>query len=501
MSARLSLRTVLVAAAWLGLTLPIGHTAQQPWNIFADATLGTSAANAATLPPADTAPPHPELSAIPPALNATSPRNTVPPHNGTLATNATSLKDTVSPRNATLAANATSPDGAQGTPGQTAPSANATITPEIPAQVTTPADAPRPANAARSMNGTAPAGQPPASNATVRHELDPAWLPLFARLEADGFSREKMEALFARLGPGSYSPAFMGAKVAELRGVYGLGIRPLPYEIDLTPEGYVQPLPDTTAQQCRAFLTAHTEDLAAIRKQYGVPPDIIMGILLVETGLGMNLGQTSALRALGSMASTTTPALLGSNGNAAQARKVPPAVLAGILKSKSEWAYTELKALIRYGERYGYPSAGLPGSVYGAIGLCQFMPSNIDLFGVDGDQDGKIDLFSVPDALHSVAHYLESSGWRGAQTPERKIAVIRQYNDDDVYAHMVLAVANQVARVAGGKVKDGVNLLGAAYPMSGRYIDPSLRRFRGRVPVAARVKSLGDYSSILNGGE
>ena len=473
--------------SWAGLAAFTGHPAQAT---SLAATSGVNATSQPRLSPATSTIPSQE----PATKNATAASNTTPASNRTepaaspegSARNATISTD----QNATVAAASLSPEGiatnaTEGTASNaTVGVATGAVPPQLPA-----------------TNNTSRAAFPLAGNATGQYTLDPAWLPLIGRLEADGFPREKMEPLFASLGEGSYSPAFMGAKVAELRGVYGIGIRPLPYEMELRPEGYVQPLQDSTAQQCRAFLAAHAKPLDAIRKQYGVSSDIIMGILLVETGIGMNLGQTSALRALGSMAATTTPAMLGSKGNAAQTKRVPASILAGILKNKSDWAYAELKALIRYGERYGYACAGLPGSVYGAIGLCQFMPSNIELFGVDGDEDGKIDLFSVADALHSVARYLESSGWRGAQTPEKKIAVIRQYNDDGVYAQMVLAVANQVARATAGKIKDGVNLLGAAYPMAGRYIDPSIRRFRGRVPAAARVKSLGDYSSILQGGE
>ena len=490
------LRACLMATAWLGLfgclswaglAAFTGHPAQA--NSLA-APSNTNATSQPRLSPATSAIPSqaPAASNPTPVSNDTATnKSTVPAappegstSNATISTaqNATTAAASLSP--AGTASNATEGTASNATVG----AATGTVPPQLPA-----------------TNNTSQTAFPLVGNATGQYTLDPAWLPLIGRLEADGFPREKMEPLFTSLGEGSYSPAFMGAKVAELRGVYGVGIRPLPYEMELTPEGYVQPLQDSTALQCRAFLAAHAKSLDAIRKQYGVSSDIIMGVLLVETGVGMNLGQTSALRALGSMAATTTPAMLSSKGNAAQAKRVPASILAGILKNKSDWAYAELKALIRYGERYGYACAGLPGSVYGAIGLCQFMPSNIELFGVDGDEDGKIDLFSVADALHSVARYLENSGWRGAQTPEKKIAVIRQYNDDGVYAQMVLAVANQVARATAGKIKDGVNLLGAAYPMAGRYIDPSIRRFRGRVPAAARVKSLGDYSSILQGGE
>ena len=64
----------------------------------------------------------------------------------------------------------------------------------------------------------------PAAGPLPSASLDPAWDALLERLEAEGFARGKMEELFARLGPSSYSPAFMAAKIAELYGVSGIGI-------------------------------------------------------------------------------------------------------------------------------------------------------------------------------------------------------------------------------------------------------------------------------------
>jgi membrane-bound lytic murein transglycosylase B len=87
---------------------------------------------------------------------------------------------------------------------------------------------------------------------------------------------------------------------------------------------------------------------------------------------------------------------------------------------------------------------GIRGSIYGAIGLCQFMPSNVFAYGVDADQDGRIDPFTKADALHSIANYLRGHGWRPGLNREGQHSVIFDYNHSTVYANTVLAVAEKL---------------------------------------------------------
>ena len=61
-----------------------------------------------------------------------------------------------------------------------------------------------------------------------------------------------------------------------------------------------------------------------------------------------------------------------------------------------------MKYLLKYSRATGVDPLTVPGSIYGAIGLCQFMPSNVSLYGIDGDGSGSIDLFTTPDALDSI---------------------------------------------------------------------------------------------------
>lgn len=327
-------------------------------------------------------------------------------------------------------------------------------------------------------------------------ELDPAWLPLIERLERDGFDAPPLRRAFARLGHASYTPAFMSLKIGELYGVYGIGIRRTALTTPSSPPGYSPPVKDATLGSALGFMKRHADTLAVITKRYGVEAETIMGILLMETALGLTLGADPALRSLGSMAATNDIERLGSRGNQGQASRVRRPALAATLTNKSEWAYKELKALLRYAEAVNAQVWTIPGSHYGAIGLCQFMPSNIELFGADGDGDGAIDPFSVPDALYSVAFYLEANGWRAAKSDRDKHAVVMTYNQDSFYASGVLATSKRIVLAQKGKVSLNAPAVVGGIRVASARLDPSLRRLK-TPPPKARVKSLGSYQEIM----
>jgi membrane-bound lytic murein transglycosylase B len=115
-----------------------------------------------------------------------------------------------------------------------------------------------------------------------------------------------------------------------------------------------------------------------------------------------------------------------------------------ICRQKADWAYAEFKALILYAHRGGFDPLALRSSIYGAIGLCQFLPSNILSYGVDADKDGRINLFTKADALYSIANYLREHGWKCTMDKSSQREVILRYNKSFVYANTVLAVAQKL---------------------------------------------------------
>jgi membrane-bound lytic murein transglycosylase B len=271
------------------------------------------------------------------------------------------------------------------------------------------------------------------------------WFPLLERLKADGLGGEDLLRIFAGLGD-TYSPKPMGAKVSELFTYKYL--RPARRPVPGAGAGRVYPgfvTPENLAL-CRAFLDANERAFTLAEERYSVPREIIVALILVETKLGAYLGRENAFWSLACMAAADIPERIGEVLGAlpdVDAKRL--AWVRATLKERSAWAYRELKALIRHSREYGLDPLAMPGSVYGAIGLCQFMPSNLKPYGVDGDQDGTINVFDPADAIPSVGNYLRGHGWKPGLSREGRHAVIKRDNNSIVYANTILAVAEALA--------------------------------------------------------
>lgn len=273
----------------------------------------------------------------------------------------------------------------------------------------------------------------------------PRWEALIARLAADGLERERMEQLFSELNL-PWSPVFTALKLQELYGPR-LGararVRAEPESRPLPPDGYLPPAASGYGG-AQSLLREQAALLAQVHARYGVPPSLIAAVLLLESDMGHELGNRPAFYALACMAATRTldDALAGLENCAV--RPASAREMEKVVREKSAWAYQELRALIRYGEAGGVDIVRLPGSVYGAVGLCQFMPGNIEAYGVDSTGKGVVDLFSLPDAAHSVGKFLREHGF-GKTLPIRKqLEVLRRYNQSDSYTRLALGVSLQL---------------------------------------------------------
>jgi membrane-bound lytic murein transglycosylase B len=103
-----------------------------------------------------------------------------------------------------------------------------------------------------------------------------------------------------------------------------------------------------------------------------------------------------------------------SYGAASLAYRAPEAVATHAFANAARRDYfeDELFALLR-AYRSGQPVGAWPSSADGGLGQPQFMPSNLELYGVDFDNDGSVDIWnSVPDTLASIARYLQAKGWK-----------------------------------------------------------------------------------------
>jgi membrane-bound lytic murein transglycosylase B len=130
----------------------------------------------------------------------------------------------------------------------------------------------------------------------------------------------------------------------------------------------------------------HETDLRRAETEYGVPAEVILGILGVETAFGRNTGSFRVIDAL--------------------------ATIAFDGPRRQEYFREELKELLLLAREIGLDPLAIKGSYAGAMGLPQFMPSSYRRHAVDFDGDGTIDLAGSPaDAIGSVAKYLKAYGW------------------------------------------------------------------------------------------
>ncbi|WP_240467043.1 lytic murein transglycosylase B [Comamonas sp. lk] len=142
------------------------------------------------------------------------------------------------------------------------------------------------------------------------------------------------------------------------------------------------------------FWQANRRALERAEQQFGVPAEIIAGIIGVETIYGQNMGSFRVMDAL-----TTLTLDFPQSHPRAQAR--------------TDYFRGELEQVLVTAHRTGTDPFSLRGSYAGAMGLGQFMPTSWDKYAVDFDGDGRIDLFnSATDAIGSVANYFVGHGWK-----------------------------------------------------------------------------------------
>lgn len=157
---------------------------------------------------------------------------------------------------------------------------------------------------------------------------------------------------------------------------------------------------DRRIRDGRAFLAAHRAQLQKAETDTGVPAELIVAIIGVETGYGGNTGSYRALDALYTLAFWYPR-----SGDPARAQHED---------DRQAFFRDQLGQLFALAKEQHVPVTSLSGSYAGAMGWAQFMPSSYRSYAQDGDGDGRVDLFggSMPDLFASVAHYFAAYGWR-----------------------------------------------------------------------------------------
>lgn len=149
-------------------------------------------------------------------------------------------------------------------------------------------------------------------------------------------------------------------------------------------------------------LAEHKALLNKLTQQYGVPARYIVAFWGLETNFGTYKGDIKVLNSIATLACD---------------------------KRRSRFFTKELFHLFSLIDSQQVSADQLLGSWAGAVGHMQFMPSNLTTYGIDGDGDGKLNVWeSLPDALSSAAHYLSEIGWNKDEIWGRRVLLPKNFD-------------------------------------------------------------------------
>ncbi|MGQ4878802.1 lytic murein transglycosylase [Billgrantia sp. LNSP4103-1] len=224
------------------------------------------------------------------------------------------------------------------------------------------------------------------------------------------------------------------------RALKDVRYRPRVLELDRSQPEFVRPIwqyldgavSQARVSQGRAKLDEHRDTARRVEQRYEVPGEIIVAIWGIESNYGGNFGDFSTLEAL---------ATLAFDGR------------------RQDFARGELLAALRIIEAGDIAPERMIGSWAGAMGHTQFIPSSFVSFAVDGDGDGRRDIWhSIPDVMASTANYLARAGWQPGQPWGMEVRLPQDFD----YAQTELSTrrsssewaAQGVGRIGGGSLPD-----------------------------------------------
>jgi membrane-bound lytic murein transglycosylase B len=164
-----------------------------------------------------------------------------------------------------------------------------------------------------------------------------------------------------------------------------------------------------------SFWNDHREALARAEKEYGVPAEIIVAIIGVETNYGRNTGSWYVIDALTTLAFDYPP--------------------------RAPFFRSELVNYLILTREQKHNPLEFKGSYAGAMGYGQFMPSSYRNYAVDFSGDGFTDIWNNPtDAIGSIANYFKQHGWQTGKpvvVPARLVRTREQVSTNESFNKVV----------------------------------------------------------------
>ena len=261
-------------------------------------------------------------------------------------------------------------------------------------------------------------------------DVHPVFKKLVKRLQADGMDKKYLQDLFTHPELELMSNAVAMSLIRK--------------EANLN---YAQFLEKYSVDQAISYLKTHNRTLKKMEIQFGVSAPVVVAILSVETACGKYTGRFNTVNILVTQALSLESEIYKQICDQIPLKEklsLTPNEIKKKLRKKSTRAYRELKALLTYAKDQNIDPFIVKGSIEGAIGLPQFLPSNIKRYGFDGNGDDEINLFQHEDAIASIASYLKAHKWREDNNYKKKKEIILKYNQSDYYASTVLKLAERL---------------------------------------------------------
>ncbi|MFB2779563.1 lytic murein transglycosylase [Shewanella mangrovisoli] len=240
---------------------------------------------------------------------------------------------------------------------------------------------------------------------------------------------------------------------------------------------------DWRVNEGRRLLKKHRALLDKLAQEYGVPQQYILSFWGLETNYGSYKGKMSVLDSLATLACEPR---------------------------RSGYFTTELMQALKLKEKYGFDKSTMVGSWAGAMGHTQFMPSAYAKYALDGDGDGKADLWnSTEDALTSAANFLQHLGWQRNERWGREVILPRNFSYENLGAKQAQPLSQWAAQSvvqSNGLPLPAIDMKAALYLPSG-HTGPAFLGYENFNVIMRWNRSefyaitVGHLADRINGGE
>ena len=234
-------------------------------------------------------------------------------------------------------------------------------------------------------------------------------------------------------------------------------------------------LSELRVRRGQVLLSQYADTLTAIEQRYGVDRRAVVAFWGLESNFGSFQGNKSVIRSL---------ATLGYEGR------------------RERFANEQLLAALQILQQGDITPEKMLGSWAGAMGQTQFIPTTYNTLAVDFDGDGRRDIWGTPaDALASIAHYLQISGWRKDQPWGFEVEL--PDNFDYLLADGTVRKSVAEWRQLGVKLPNGTSVAPGTDPLSAALLLPAGHRGPGflvldNFQAAVRYNNSSSYALAAN---